>query len=145
MRVISAHKALTAAEAEKRLKEALVITLKDCAEKYIAAHEKSWRNEKHRAQWKATLTTDAYPVIGELPVASVDTALVTKILEPLWSGKPETASRFRGRIESVLNWAKVRGFGGGENPARWRGHLDNLLPAKGKVRAVKHHAALPAR
>jgi integrase len=132
-----------AAEAEKRLKEALEITFKDCAEKYIAAHEKSWRNEKHRAQWKATLTTYAYPVIGELPVASVDTALVTKILEPLWSGKPETASRLRGRIETVLNWAKVRGFRDGENPARWRGHLDNLLPAKGKVRAVKHHAALP--
>jgi integrase len=69
--------------------------------------------------------------------------LVTKILEPLWSGKPETASRLRGRIETVLNWAKVRGFRDGENPARWRGHLDNLPPAKGKVRAVKHHAALP--
>ena len=132
-----------AAVAERRLKEALEITFKDCAEKYIAAHEKSWRNEKHRAQWKATLETYAYPVIGELPVASVDTALVTKILETLWSAKPETASRLRGRIEAVLNWAKARGYRDGENPARWRGHLDNLLPAMSKIRAVKHHAALP--
>src|SRR6516225_8271652 len=82
-------------------------------------------------------------VIGELPVASVDTALVTKILETLWSAKPETASRLRGRIEAVLNWAKARGYRDGENPARWRGHLDNLLPAMSKIRAVKHHAALP--
>jgi integrase len=132
-----------AAVAKRRLKEALEISFKDCAETYIAAHEKGWRNEKHRAQWKATLETYAYPVIGELSVASVDTALVTKILEPLWSAKPETASRLRGRIESVLNWAKARGYRDGENPARWRGHLDNLLPAIGKIRAVKHHAALP--
>ncbi len=132
-----------AAVAERKLKDALQITFKACAEKYIAAHEKSWRNEKHGAQWKATLATYAYPVIGELPVASIDTALVTKIIEPLWSAKPETASRLRGRIETILNWAKARGYRDGENPARWRGHLDNLLPAKGKVRAVKHHAALP--
>src|SRR5260370_27202803 len=74
---------------------------------------------------------------------SVDVALVTKVLEPIWSTKPETASRVRGRIERVLDWAKVRGFRQGENPARWRGHLDALLPAHGKVRKVKHHAALP--
>ncbi len=132
-----------AAEAERKLKDALQITFKACAEKYIAAHEKSWRNEKHRAQWKATLAMYAYPVIGGLPVASVDITLIIKIIEPLWSSKPETASRLRGRIEAVLNWAKVRGYREGENPARWRGHFDNLLPAKGKVRAVKHHAALP--
>ncbi len=135
--------AKNALETERQLKEALKITFKDCAEKYIAAHEKSWRNEKHRAQWNVTLATYAYPVIGPLPVAAVDTALITKIIEPLWSTKPETASRLRGRMEMVLNWAKARGFRDGENPARWRGHLDNLLPTKGKVRAIKHHAALP--
>lgn len=135
--------AKNAAEAERRLKEALEITFKNCAEKYITSYEKSWRNEKHRAQWKATLATYVYPLIGNLPVASIDTALVIKIIEPLWSAKPETASRLRGRIETVLDWARVRGYRNGENPARWRGHLDNLLPAKGKVRAVKHHAALP--
>ncbi|MGH6680336.1 MAG: tyrosine-type recombinase/integrase, partial [Bradyrhizobium sp.] len=133
----------SATAAEKRLKEAIQITFKDCAEKYIAAHEKSWRNEKHRAQWRATLETYAHPVIGKLPVASVDTALVTKIIEPLWSTKPETASRLRGRIETVLNWAKARGYREGDNPARWRGHLDNLLPARSKVAKVEHHAALP--
>jgi len=132
-----------AAEAERRLREARDITFKDCAEKYVAAHEKSWRNEKHRAQWKNTLGTYAYPVIGDLPVASVDTTLVMKIIEPLWPAKPETASRLRGRIETVLDWAKVRGYRNSENPARWRGHLDHLLPPKSKVRAVEHHAALP--
>ncbi|HEY1472934.1 MAG TPA: integrase arm-type DNA-binding domain-containing protein [Pseudolabrys sp.] len=131
-----------AAEAEKRLKQAIEITFKDCADKYIAAHEKSWRNEKHRAQWRATLATYTYPIIGELPVALVDTALVTKIIEPLWSTKTETASRLRGRIETVLNWAKARGYREGDNPARWRGHLDNLLPAQSKVAKVEHHAAL---
>jgi integrase len=103
----------------------------------------SWRNEKHRAQWKNTLGTYAYSVIGDLPVASIDTTLVMKIIEPLWSAKPETASRLRGRIETVLDWAKVRGYRNNENPARWRGHLDHLLPAKSKVRAVEHHTALP--
>jgi integrase len=134
-----------AAEAERRLKEALKITFRDCAERYIVAHEKSWRNEKHRAQWRSTLETYAYPELGELPVAAVDTALVTKILEhgELWSTKPETASRLRGRIEVILDWARVRGYRDGENPARWRGHLENLFPAKRKVRRVKHHAALP--
>ena len=132
-----------ALEAERRLEDALKITFEDCANKYIAAHEKSWRNEKHRAQWRTTLETYAYPVIGKLPVAAVDTALVTKIIEPIWSTKPETASRLRGRIEVILDWARVRGFRQGENPARWRGHLDNLFPAKSKVRKVKHHATLP--
>jgi integrase len=132
-----------AVEAERRLQDALKITFKACAEKYITAHEQSWRNEKHRAQWRSTLEDYAYPQIGELPVASVDTAVVTKILEPIWSTKPETASRLRGRIEVILDWARVRGFRTGENPARWRGHLENLFPAKRKVRRVRHHPALP--
>src|SRR6202043_1305024 len=94
-------------------------------------------------QWSNTLATYAGPVLGFLPVKAVDVELVMKVLEPIWSKKPETASRLRGRIEAVLDWAKVRGYRAGENPARWRGHLDKLLPARGKVRKVEHHAALP--
>jgi integrase len=127
----------------RRLETAKGVTFKDCAAKYIAAHGPSWRNEKHRAQWQSTLATYAYPVIGDLPVALVDTPLVVKIIEPIWHVKPETAGRVRGRIESVLDWAKVSGFRQGENPARWQGHLDDLLPRRSKVRAVKHHPALP--
>ena len=119
------------------------LTFKQCAEQYIAAHRAGWRNAKHAAQWSTTIKTYADPVIGSLSVQGVDTALVMKIVEPLWSKKPETASRLRGRIEAVLDWAAVRGYRGGENPARWRGHLDKLLPARAKVRKVKHHAALP--
>jgi hypothetical protein len=95
----------------------------------LAAHAAAWRNAKHAAQWRSTLKTYAEPVIGALAVQGIDTALVMKIVEPLWSKKPETASRLRGRIEAVLDWATVRGFRQGENPARWRGHLDKLLPA----------------
>ena len=84
-----------------------------------------------------------HPVIGKLPVASIDTALVTKILEPIWTSKPPTASAVRGRIESILDWAKARGYRAGENPARWRGHLDHLLPHHRRLAGVKHHAALP--
>ena len=89
--------------------------------------------------------TYVYPIIGALPVQAVDTTLVLKVLEPIWKEKPETASRVRGRIEAVLSWAKVRGYRQGENPALWRGHLDQLLPPKKKVRRVEHHAALPYR
>ena len=109
----------------------------------IASHEAAWKNPKHRAQWKATLATYAYPVFGDLSVAAVDNGLVLKVLEPIWTTKPETAGRVRGRIEAVLDWAKARGYREGENPARWRGHLDKLLPNRRKVRAVKNHAALP--
>ena len=119
------------------------MTFDGCAKAYIAAHEAAWRNPKHRQQWTNTLATYVSPVIGQLPVAAVDTGLVLKVVEPIWSKKPETASRVRGRIEVVLDWAKVRGYRDGENPARWRGHLDHLLPAKSKVRKVEHHAALP--
>jgi integrase len=118
-------------------------TFRECAVSYIGAHEATWRNDKHRHQWKATLATYAYPEIGELAVAAVDTGLVMKIIEPLWSTKVETASRVRGRIESVLDWAKVRGYRDGENPARWKGHLDHLLPRRSRVARVKHHPALP--
>jgi integrase len=119
------------------------VTFQECAERYIAAHEAGWSNVVHRKQWHATLAADVHPVIGGLPVASIDTALVVKVLESIWTRKAETASRLRGRIESILDWAKARGFRGGENPARWRGHLDHLLPHHRKVARVKHHAAMP--
>jgi integrase len=119
------------------------MTFKQCAEKYIEANKSGWRNEKHRAQWSATLETYAFKIIGDISVAAVDTALVLKILEPLWVDKTETATRLRGRIERVLDWAKVRGYRDGDNPARWKGHLKETLPARSKVREVRHHPALP--
>ena len=127
----------------QRLDAARAMTFSACAEAYITAHRAGWRNEKHAAQWPATLKTYAEPVFGKLPAAAVDTPLVMQALEPIWTTKPETASRLRGRIESILDWATVRGYRRGENPARWKGHLDTLLPAKAKVRAVEHHTALP--
>jgi integrase len=134
---------------QRRVKAAMTtaksVTFEACAKAYIASHEPSWRNDKHRAQWHSTLATYCYPVIGLLPVGAIDTALVLKVIEPIWPTKPETASRVRGRIEVILNWAKVKEFRDGDNPARWRGHLDQLLPAKPKLRRVKHHAALPYR
>jgi integrase len=132
-----------AQRAQAALEAAAALTFKECTKQYLAAHSAGWRNAKHAAQWNSTLKTYAEPVIGSLSVHGIDTALVMKIIEPLWSRKPETASRLRGRIEAVLDWATVRGFRQGENPARWRGHLDKLLPARAKVRKVKHHAALP--
>ncbi len=131
-----------AARLAARLDAAKAITFRACAESYIAAHKPGWRNDKHAAQWPATLVAYVYPAFGELPVQAVDVALVMKAVEPIWTEKPETASRVRGRIESVLDWATARGYRQGENPARWRGHLENLLPRRSKVREVKHHAAL---
>jgi integrase len=121
------------------------MTLEQCAAAYIEAHRAGWKNAKHTAQWTATLATYAYPVFGTQPVAAIDTSMVLKVLEPMWTTKTETASRVRGRIESVLDWARVREFRHGENPARWRGHLDHLLPKRSKVAAVKPHAALLLR
>jgi integrase len=126
-----------------RLENAKAMTFKNCAEAYIAAHKAGWKNDKHAAQWPATLATYVYPIMGGLPVQAVDVGLVMKALEQIWTVKPETAGRVRGRIESVLDWATARGYRHGENPARWRGHLENLLPKKSKVRRVEHHAALP--
>ena len=132
-----------AAKQQARLDAAKTITFKECAANYIASHKAGWRNDKHAAQWGATLATYAEPIMGKLSVQAIDTALVLKVIEPLWTTKPETAGRLRGRIESILDWAKVRGYRAGENPARWRGHMDKLLPARSKVRKVEHHAALP--
>jgi integrase len=125
------------------VESATSMTFDQCRTAYITAHEAGWRNAKHRQQWTNTLKTYVSPVFGRLPVRAVDTGLVMRVLEPLWAAKPGTASRVRGRIESILDWARVRGYRVGENPSRWRGHLDHLLPAKSKVRKVEHHAALP--
>ena len=132
-----------AARAAAQLEAAKAITFDKAAEAYIKAHEAGWKSAKHGAQWTATLKSYASPMFGSLPVALVDTGLVMKALEPIWKAKPETAGRVRGRIEAVLDWAKVRGYRNGENPARCKGHLDHLLPARGKVQKVEHHAALP--
>jgi integrase len=119
------------------------LTFDEAAERYIAAHEAAWRNPKHRQQWRNTLTTYASPSIGKLDVALIDTPHILQILEPIWREKAETASRLRGRLETVLDWCKVRQYRVGENPARWRGHLSHLLPARSKIAAVEHHASLP--
>jgi integrase len=132
-----------AQRASNALADAKTMTFDQCRDAYLAAHRAGWRNVKHAKQWTATLTTYVTPVFGHLPVGAIDTGLVLKVLEPMWGTKSETASRVRGRIEVILDWAKVRGFRTGENPARWRGHLDKLLPAKSKVRKVEHHPALP--
>jgi hypothetical protein len=121
---------------------ATAMTFQACAEAYIEAHRAGWRNPKHAAQWPSTLEAYVYPVFGSLPVQSVDVGLVMKALEPIWQAKSETASRVRGRIEAVLDWATARGYRQGENPARWK-RLQSLLPKKSKVRRVEHHAALP--
>lgn len=132
-----------AAQAQAALEAAKSMTFDECRDAYIKAHGAAWRNAKHHQQWKNTLKTYCSPIFGKVAVQAVDVALVMKALEPVWATKPETASRLRGRVEAILDWAKVRGLRTGENPARWRGHLDHLLPARGKVRKVKHHAALP--
>lgn len=132
-----------AVRAQKRVEVAKLTTFAQAATAFLTAKSHEWKNAKHAQQWETTLTTYAYPVFGHLPVASVDTGLVMKCLEPIWAEKNETASRLRGRIESVLDWATVREHRQGENPARWRGHLDHLLAKPSKVQPVEHHAALP--
>jgi integrase len=133
-----------AAQAVAAAQEAAIagVTFKAVAEAYIKANEASWRNGKHRQQWRNTLASYVYPVIGELPVAEISTAHVLKILEPIWQDKPETASRIRGRIETVLDAAKARGYREGENPARWRGHIAQILPARSRLKRG-HHKAMP--
>jgi integrase len=128
--------------AQAALAAAKTMTFDECRAAYLDAHGAGWKNPKHRQQWENTLATYASPVLGKLPVQDIDTGLVLRVLEPIWKTKPETASRTRGRLENVLGWATVRGYRSGENPARWRDHLDHLLPAKSKVRTIEHHAAL---
>jgi hypothetical protein len=109
----------------------------ECRDGYIDAHAASWRNAKHRQQWTDTPKTYCSPVFGKVLVQAVDVAVVMKLLESIWSTKPKTASRLRGRIEAILDWAKVRGLRTGENPARWSGHLDHLLPARSNDALVR--------
>ncbi|USX25765.1 integrase arm-type DNA-binding domain-containing protein [Oxalobacteraceae bacterium OTU3CINTB1] len=139
---LEVRKAEQLAGAAERAK---MMTFDQCAAAYIAAHRGGWKNAKHANQWENTLATYASPIIGALPVAAVDIALVVKVLSPIWLEKTETATRLRGRIESILDWATVSKFRAGDNPARWRGHLDNLLADPGKVAKVTHHPALPWR
>jgi integrase len=125
------------------LAAAKMMTFDQCAEAYILAHKAGWKNAKHGDQWTNTLSTYASPVFGHLPVAEIDTGLVVKCLAPIWESKTETASRVRGRIESVLGWATTSGYRTGENPARWKGHLENLLATISKTSRTKHHPSLP--
>lgn len=131
------------ARRQAKAKSAAGMTFRECADLYLSARETGWRNEKRRAQWRSTLASYAFPVIGDVDVAAIDVAMVLKCVEPIWRTKTETASRLRGRIEAVLDWAAVRNLRTGENPARWRGHLDKVLPSKRRVAPVKHHSALP--
>jgi len=128
--------------AAARAEAARLTSFKDCAEAYVSAHEATWQNAKHAWQWTNTLRRHAYPILGELPVSAVDSALVLKVLDPIWSKTPETANRLRGRIELVLSWAKARGLRDGDNPAAWRGNLQHALPSPTKIRPRGHHAAM---
>ena len=133
------------ARAALRAAIAKAMTFNQCVDAYLDAHSEAWRNIKHRQQWPNTLATYAGPIIGGLDVGQIDTGLVLKVLQPIWSEKTETASRLRGRIESVLSWATTAGYRSGETPARWKGHLENLLAMPSKIAKVEHHPALPYR
>lgn len=126
-----------------RIKQATDKTFKQAAEAYINAHCDGWRNPKHRSQWGNTLETYVYPFMGDLPVQDVGLEHVLAALEPIWKIKTETASRVRGRIETILDWATARRYRTGENPARWKGHLDHLLVTPSKVKKVEHRRAIP--
>ncbi len=132
-----------AAQSALRAAMAEALTFKECAEAYIKAHQEGWKNAKHRQQWTNSLSQHAYPVLGELTVRDVKLPQVLAVLEPIWTTTNETASRVRSRMELVLDWATARGLRDGLNPARWRGHLDKLLPKPSKVTTVEHHPALP--
>jgi integrase len=139
---INPLEARRAARKEQQLQDARILTFAQCWEQYIAAHESGWKNTKHVAQWRSTLKNYCAD-FNDQPVASIGQAEVLKCLEPIWKDKTETASRLRGRIESVLDWAKVRGYRSGDNPAQWKGNLDHLLPVISKAKRVQHHRALP--
>ena len=134
-----------ALETQRKLTDASVISFDLAAEKFIASHRAGWKNAKHAEQWASTLKTYASPVFGTSPVSEIDTQLVMRVLEPIWTTKTETASRVRGRVEKIWGWAKTQGYCSGDNPAAWRGHLENLLSAPKKTKNVEHHAALPWR
>jgi integrase len=118
------------------------MTFGECAKAYIQSHRAGWRSTVHAGQWETTIAMFAEPIIGNVAVSTIDTPAVMQVLQPMWQVQTETASRLRGRIEAILDWAKTRGYREGENPARWKGHLANLLPARTKVKATRHHEAL---
>lgn len=133
-----------ATKAECALAAAKAMSFQQCAQAFFDGNADRWNNAKHRAQFLSTLSQYAYPTIGNIAVADIDVGLVLRVLEPIWKVKPETAARVRGRIETVLNWATVRGYRTGDNPARWHGFLSTQLTSRGKHFApVKHHPALP--
>ncbi len=132
----AARAALIAAQAKD-------FTFDQCVEKFLKKKTKEFSNPKHAAQWSSTLKTYASPVIGRLPVNVVELPHILKILEPIWQDKTETATRLRGRIESVLAYATVSKYRTGDNPARWKGNLDAVLPKPTKIKKVKHHKAIP--
>jgi integrase len=128
---------------QQALEAARSITFADATQQYYDSHEGKWSSAKHRQTFLNTLKQYAFPVIGKLPVADVDTAAVLHIVEPIWITKNQTSIRIRGRIEAILDWCTVRGYRHGDNPARWAGHLSEALPTGGKIGKVIHHAALP--
>lgn len=136
-------KTRAAATAQAKAQAAGRVTFEAAAKRFLTAHQASWKNPKHRAQWGRTLEVYAFPVIGKKPVGDVVTADVLAILEPIWRTTPETAKRVRGRVEQVLDYAAALDLRPDDNPARWQGKLAKLLPARSKVRATKHHAAMP--
>jgi len=118
-------------------------TFDECVDSYIAKHRSAWRNAKHRQQWKNALHSHISPYIGEMSVCAIGTTHILQALTPLWATRTETASRLRGRIERVLAWATVMGYRQGDNPARWRGNLEELLPHRRRLKRVRHHSAMP--
>jgi integrase len=132
-----------AGRASQALLGANALTFRQCAERYVAAQRENWTNSKHAAQWMASLKTHVMPILGALPVADVDRASVIRVLEPIWKTKMPTASRLRGRIEAVLDWAAAMEYRDGDNPARYKGPLQKIFPTRSKTRMVKHHPALP--
>jgi integrase len=143
-RLVKAHKDPHEARAVVRATEcaeaAKAMTFKQCAQKM---HAQRTHDGRQTAQWLIALSNYAFPVIGKFPVAAIDTELVLKVLKPIWTNRTDTASRLRGRIEKVLDWANARGYRDGKNPARWRGHLDLFLPVHAKMQKVGRHAAHP--
>lgn len=134
---------IKARQTTAKVEAAKAMTFDEAAASYIRDHSAGWKNAKHADQWTNTLATYVSPIIGALPVASIDLAMVRKVLDPIWTVKNETASRVRQRMEAVLGWATVSGYRHGENPARWKNHLDHLLAPTSKVKNAENHAALP--
>ncbi len=118
------------------------VTFKTAADEYMLAKAGGFRNPKHRAQWRSTVETHAFPVLGNMLVRDIELPHILAVLEPIWKTTTETASRLRGRIEKILDWATTSGYRDGLNPARWKGHLDVKLLAPGKLKKVKHHPAV---